>query len=92
VDWVVVSGRDAPLHPAHVRRIRDSCADAGVPFTFRGWGAWQPLSEGGISIGGERFPLGTPFGYGLLFARVGAARSGALLDGREHDGRPEALR
>lgn len=29
-----------PMHPDWVRSIRDQCAAAGVPFFFKGWGAW----------------------------------------------------
>ena len=38
------SGRDArPSHPAWHRKLRDDCAEAGVAFFFKQWGAWgQP--------------------------------------------------
>ncbi|NML34553.1 phage Gp37/Gp68 family protein [Paraburkholderia sp. G-4-1-8] len=50
IDWVVAggeSGSDArPAHPDWPRTLRDQCAAAGVPFLFKQWGAWRPISEG----------------------------------------------
>lgn len=49
IDWVIVggeSGPDArPMHPDWVRRIRERCGAQGVPFFFKQWGAWLPISE-----------------------------------------------
>lgn len=49
VNWVIVggeSGHDArPMHPDWVRSIRDQCQEAGVPFFFKQWGEWKPISE-----------------------------------------------
>jgi protein gp37 len=45
-DWVVAGGESGPgarpMHPDWVRHLRDSCADAGIPFHFKQWGAWLP--------------------------------------------------
>ena len=45
LDWVIVggeSGPDArPMHPDWARDLRDQCTDAGVPFFFKQWGAWE---------------------------------------------------
>jgi protein gp37 len=47
VDWVIVGGESGPgarpMHPNWVRSIRYQCFEAGVPFFFKGWGAWYPL-------------------------------------------------
>ncbi|WAX93160.1 phage Gp37/Gp68 family protein [Aminobacter sp. NyZ550] len=49
VHWIIVggeSGRGArPMHPAWVRRIRDQCATASVPFFFKQWGAWADFTD-----------------------------------------------
>jgi len=29
-----------PLHPGWVRSVRNQCAEAGVPFFFKGWGKY----------------------------------------------------
>ncbi|WP_137803430.1 phage Gp37/Gp68 family protein [Caulobacter sp. 3R27C2-B] len=49
LDWVVVGGESGPgsrpMHPDWVRQIRDDCAAAGVPFLFKQWGNWMPVSQ-----------------------------------------------
>jgi len=30
------------MNPKWVRKVRDQCEDAGVPFFFKQWGAWGP--------------------------------------------------
>ncbi|CAN5649014.1 phage Gp37/Gp68 family protein [soil metagenome] len=49
IDWVIVggeSGPDArPMHPDWARSLRDECAAAGVPFLFKQWGEWLPISQ-----------------------------------------------
>jgi protein gp37 len=49
IDWVIVGGESGtharPLHPDWVRSVRDQCLAAGVPFFFKQWGEWKPISE-----------------------------------------------
>jgi protein gp37 len=49
VDWVIVGGESGPgarpMHPGWTRGLRDQCAAAGVPFLFKQWGEWKPISE-----------------------------------------------
>ena len=44
IDAVILGGETGPgarpMHPNWVRSVRDQCAAAGVPFFFKGWGAW----------------------------------------------------
>lgn len=46
LDWVVVGGESGPgarpMHPDWARSLRDQCAEAGVPFLFKQWGAYKP--------------------------------------------------
>lgn len=46
IGWVVVGGESGakarPMHPDWIRRLRDRCAAAGVPFLFKQWGEWAP--------------------------------------------------
>ena len=48
IQWVICggeSGRQArPVHPEWVRSIRDQCGAAGVPFFFKQWGEWVPVT------------------------------------------------
>ncbi len=34
-----------PVHPDWVRAVRDQCAAAEVPFFFKGWGEWFPVTR-----------------------------------------------
>lgn len=48
IDWVVVGGESGPsarpMHPWWVRDLRDRCVAANVPFFFKQWGEWKPIS------------------------------------------------
>jgi protein gp37 len=50
LDWVIAGGESGPhARPSHqdwFRSLRDQCAGAGVPFLFKQWGEWRPISEG----------------------------------------------
>jgi protein gp37 len=46
-----------PPHPEWVRKTRDDCAAAGVPFFFKGWGEYSPyLNEDWFTYGDESKP------------------------------------
>lgn len=49
LDWVICGGESGPgarpMHPDWARSLRDQCQDAGVPFFFKQWGEWKPISE-----------------------------------------------
>lgn len=47
LDWVVTGGESdspRPTHPDHVRALRDECISAAVPFWFKQWGDYLPLT------------------------------------------------
>lgn len=48
LDWVIVGGESGPgarpMHPDWVRSVRDQCKAAGVPFFFKQWGEWMPVT------------------------------------------------
>lgn len=73
IGWVIAggeSGRGArPPRIEWVRSLRDQCAEARVPFFFKQWGEFTPDDPGGGPTS---------------MRRVGKARAGALIDGREH--------
>lgn len=101
LDWIICGGESGPnarpMHPDWARSLRDQCAAAGVPFFFKQWGEWIPLEVSGrdafwptdaksalrLNADGSRGPDGWPL------QRVGKARAGRLLDGMEHNGRPQ---
>ena len=49
IDWVICGGESGPgarpMHPYWAGNLRDQCVDAGVPFFFKQWGEWKPISE-----------------------------------------------
>jgi protein gp37 len=51
LDWVVCGGESGPharpLHPDWVRRLRDDCKRAAVPFLLKQWGEWIAYEEQG---------------------------------------------
>lgn len=108
IDWVIVGGESGPnarpMHPDWVRSIRDQCVAAGVPFFFKQWGEWvggkrpdsnpanlTKLHNGKITdIALKRV---RHWFDGVDFSeRVGKATAGRLLDGREWNELPEAMR
>lgn len=46
--WVINGGESgrkaAPMHPDWARAVRDACALHGVPYFFKQWGAWEPVT------------------------------------------------
>lgn len=100
IDWIVVGGESGPgarpMHPDWARSIRDQCLDAGVPFFFKQWGAWNvadvvPFGDlgGEFRRGSVRIvkPVGKNDGHfrrgDALMRRVGKKAAGRELDGRE---------
>ena len=95
--WVVVGGESGenarPMHPAWALNIRNQCKRAAVPFLFKQWGEFAPIS----SISSDKPPLAETFYSnaqmhvcegGERVYRVGKKRAGRLLDGVLHDGYP----
>ncbi|MGZ0843130.1 DUF5131 family protein [Klebsiella pneumoniae subsp. pneumoniae] len=86
LDWVIVGGesgpRARPMHPDWVRKIRDQCTDAAVPFHFKQWGEWLHDDYlGWWEHGDDALENCQRVGN---FWRVGKARAGRHLDGVEH--------
>lgn len=112
IDWIICggeSGRNArPMHSEWAQSLRDQCVDAGVPFFFKQWGEWLPVSqwEGDQFCGttitlrhdGAIFADYEPHGFCCSncssedVLRVGKKAAGRLLDGREHNEFPEVSR
>ena len=105
LDWVIVGGESGPnarpMHPDWARSIHDQCAAAGVPFLFKQWGEWRPMTHADLTT----LPASTPMGALKLsgeflrpfcendapfarMVRIGKKAAGRLLDGRTHDGFP----
>ena len=50
IEWVIAGGESGPqarpMNPDWVRRLRDQCVAAGVPFHFKQWGGLTPKANG----------------------------------------------
>lgn len=99
VNWVIVGGESGgravrTMHPDWVRRVRDQCNAAGVPFFFKQWGHHKPLfAEGDLSLDLCDPPrnLSVKRGDFVCWAAVGKKKAGRTLDGRTWDERPTAI-
>jgi len=106
LDWVVVGGESGPnarpMHPDWARRIRDDCQEAGVPFFFKQWGEWGPISwqeRVELEFDPPRKPIGSFNSHGFTLsecgthlqnmARLGKKAAGRMLDGRTWDEFPQ---
>jgi protein gp37 len=82
IEWVIVGGENGPgarpMHPNWVRSIRHQCNDVDVPFFFKGWGEYK-LKEDVKLWTPDTDPKGTD-----LFVKIGAKKSGHILDCKEH--------
>ena len=106
LDWVIVGGESGPCarptHPGWVRRIRNDCLRANVPFFFKQWGEWlQRIPKAGEDLGGDarrgnttimeldREPDGHFRRGDVWVKRVGKKAAGRELDGRTWDEFPQ---
>jgi protein gp37 len=103
LDWVVLGGESGDkariMKAEWVRKVRDDCAQHGVPFLFKQWGEYLPSNHPDCPPGP---PLkdwvwedGKPFEKGdhreiQLYRKVGTKHAGRTLDGVLHDGYPVA--
>ena len=83
-----------PTHPDWLRQLRDQCAEAGVAYMFKQFGAWAPMdidrggvvrlvdTDGTVRAGGKQ-------GSAVAMSRCGKKAAGRTLDGRTHDEFPE---
>lgn len=97
LDWIIVGGESGPkarpMHPDWALSLRDQCQAAGVAFFFKQWGEYAPAERLLPSEPNDvtYWPDGTigngncnhNGGIGWSLRRVGKARAGRLLDGRE---------
>jgi protein gp37 len=86
-----------PMHPAWARALRDQCSESRAAFFFKQWGEWLPREWGDI-VDLPRYDGSSRIGFfqdGLFsqagshsdyqnMTRIGKAKAGRLLDGREH--------
>lgn len=105
LDWAICGGESGkgarPMHPDWPRYLKDQCATAGVPYFFKQWGEWLPLSDYDPFVHGMKADK-----YAHQFAwhagvkndaelpiscyRVGKKAAGHLLDDVVYQNFPEA--
>ena len=97
IHWVICGGESKggarPMDPAWARALRDECVSAQVPFFFKQWGEWAPLSAftavNAAEVAGSRVPK-LKVGDATLY-RVGKKAAGRELDGRTWDEFPAGV-
>jgi protein gp37 len=94
LDWVIVGAETGskarPLHPDHVRTVRDQCQESGTAFFFKHWGAWAHESQilDNAMLANRVYTLEPDEGGchewddGTLSVRVLGKDAGRFLDGR----------
>jgi protein gp37 len=105
--WVICGGESGPgarpMPPEGPRKVRDDCVAAGVPFTFKQWGAWAPCLTAGrlvpeqhakcrrISITGRDVTRDVSLWVDsdAVMHPATEKAAGRLLDGKIWDQRPE---
>ena len=97
IECIIAGGMSGPgavpADPEWFRRVRDDCAQAGVPFYFKQWGRYAPVPfssewcDGDVCVSsdGTWRPWTDDWANGEAKMRPFSARdAGRLLDGREH--------
>ncbi|WP_455563529.1 DUF5131 family protein [Akkermansia massiliensis] len=87
IDWVITGGESGPkarpMHPDWVRKLRDQCQVADIPFHFKQWGHWAP--EETLTDIQKRHTVEL---LGQRMVGLGKKRAGRELDGDEWNGFP----
>lgn len=91
INWVICGGESGPnarpMSPDWARHLRDQCAKAHVPFTFKQWGEWIPMLGQAEGIAMRPDKVTTPDGWVMGWA--GKKAAGRRLDGVEHTAFPQ---
>jgi protein gp37 len=106
LNWVIVGGESGlgarPMHPDWVRKLRDQCRAAKVPFFFKQWGKWEYMRDApNETVWGNEVAIANAYQGDIrgseslsdettvLMRKAGKKAAGALLDGREWREFPE---
>jgi len=92
LEWVIVggeSGKNArPMNPQWVRKIRDQCVDAGVPFFFKQWGEYLHIDLIPMNFACDSKDNTVMIGNDCFY-KIGTKRAGNILDGQVWQQIPE---
>jgi protein gp37 len=99
LDWVIVGGESGPdsrpMHPDWARRLRVQCEAAGVPFFFKQWGAFRPLTDAekvtacGATLVYRETEIQRGPQNAVYMLQVAKKSAGRSLDGIEYNEMPE---
>lgn len=101
IDWVIVGGESGPIarpmHPDWARSVRDQCQRECVPFYFKQWGTWTPITEHMDDFDTARFYSWQDSGAGRTDQRLLRGNNNVVmqrgvkddLDGRTYHEYPE---
>ncbi len=85
INWVIAGGESGPgarpMLPGWARNVRDQCQAAGIPFHFKQWGHWAP-----VSAPKREGPLVRKFWDEVAGMEIFMAAKGKKIAGRRLDG------
>lgn len=93
IGWVICGGESGPgtrpMHPDWVRSLRDQCQAEDVPFFFKQWGEWYPVTR---DVQFRMRNMDNPHIHiwpdegeeSTVSKRIGKKDAGKILDGREY--------
>lgn len=96
--WAITGGETdqgghnaRPTHPAWYRSLRDQCGAAGIPYHHKQNGEFSDFDHIGMAWNDlpAKIQKQQKFIDGKAMIKVGKHRSGRLLDGVEHNARPQ---
>jgi len=97
IDLVILGGESGtgarPMQPDWARKIRDDCKQLGIPFFFKQWGEWYPVTR---DVESRIRHKDDPMWYiwpdqgveNPVSIKVTKAKAGRLLDGKESNELP----
>jgi len=92
INWVIAGGESGPnaraMLPSWARQLRDQCQQADIPFHFKQWGHWTPISAPKTENKGIRAFWDDVMGIEIFMEPKGKKIAGRRLDGITWDQLP----
>jgi protein gp37 len=95
INWVIAGGESGgnarAMLPGWARQLRDQCQQAGIPFHFKQWGHWAPISVPKTEKSGIRAFWDDVMGIEIFMEPKGKKIAGRRLDGITWDQLPATI-
>jgi protein gp37 len=95
IDWVIAGGESGAnaraMLPGWARQLRDQCQKSGIPFHFKQWGHWTPVSAPTKGKPTIRKFWDEVIGVEIFMEAKGKKIAGRRLDGTTWDELPVAI-